>query len=150
MIPISFFLIVVSNLIPFTTCFSTRIQLKTTALFSRKLSRHNIRHVRRSSLIVMSVDKPILSSSESINSVLLGAVQVDEKNTMKDDVILGTDALQRMTENTNHAIPPLSNESQFLLWARGLVTRKYRTDREFRERVMVRELKKLHCKEIQL
>lgn len=88
------------------------------------------------------------SSRGQPDSLRMSSEVQDRNIPIKEVVILGSVALQRMAGNTNHLESPLNDESRFLLWAKETSRRKYYSDKEFKERVKVRELKKLYSMEI--
>ena len=72
----------------------------------------------------------------------------DRSFQLKEIVILGLSALQRLRSNTKYPVPPLIENESFLHWAKETSKRKYFSDKEFKERIKVRELKRLHLTEI--
>ena len=72
--------------------------------------------------------------------------QIKEIGLRKTElVIIGADALLRLSKNAKYSVSPMLDRASFLQWALDVTERKHHTDKEFRERVKVRELKKLHA-----
>jgi hypothetical protein len=63
-------------------------------------------------------------------------------------VIAGAAALEKLTRGANYVRSPISERTEFLQWAKQTTERKWKTDKEFGEKVKVRELKKLHSEAI--
>lgn len=63
-------------------------------------------------------------------------------------VIVGTAALEKLIRSANYVISPMSEKNEFFQWAQQTTKRKLYSDKEFKERVKVRELKKLHSETI--
>ena len=86
--------------------------------------------------------------STSLRSLSEPSELQDRSLQLKEIVILGLGALQRLRSNTKYSVPPLSENASFLNWAKETSKRKYFSDKEFKERIKVRELKRLHLTEI--
>ena len=128
MFPASITLFAIASLIPFTPeAFSiinpqTRKEM-TSIQASGKLSMHIL-------------GQSLAPSNDNIQ---------DTSYQQKDVVIIGAAALKRLSDNTNYIAAPMSEKNQFLRWAKEISKRKLLTDKEFKERVKVRELKKFHA-----
>ena len=72
----------------------------------------------------------------------------DRRLQLKEIVILGSSALQSLKSNTKYTASPLSEKSIFIDWVKETSRRKLFSDKEFKERLKVRELKRLHLIEI--
>ena len=129
MFPTSITLFAIASLIPFMTkAFSTINPHTSTGMSSKKITEKLSMHIMGQSLVPSNVD------------------QIQEKISQpKDVVIVGAAALKRLLENTNYITAPMSERDQFLRWAKEITKRKLLTDKEFKERVKVRELKKFHA-----
>ena len=127
MYPASITLFAIASLIPFTPeAFSTINQHTRKGMTSVQASGKLSLHILGQSLV---------PSNDNI---------LDTSYQQKDVVIIGAAALKRLSDNTNYIAAPMSEKNQFLRWAREISKRKLLTDKEFKERVKVRELKKFH------
>ena len=72
----------------------------------------------------------------------------DRRLQLKEIVILGSSALQSLKSNTKYTASPLSEKFIFIDWVKETSRRKLFSDKEFKERLKVRELKRLHLIEI--
>ena len=129
MFPTSITLFAIASLIPFMTKAFSTVSLHTSYLKTSKQSSERLSmHIMGQSTAPSNAD------------------QIQETNRQpKDVVITGEAALKRLSENTNYVAAPMSDKDQFLRWAREITKRKLLTDKEFKERVKVRELKKFHA-----
>jgi hypothetical protein len=66
----------------------------------------------------------------------------------KDAVLIGNLALDIMTRNSKYTTTPINDRESFYFWVQEIAKRKYISDREFKERVKVRNLKRFHSAEI--
>ena len=77
--------------------------------------------------------------------------QVDDLNVKEmglrktESVISGVEALVKLSENARYTESPMLDRASFLQWALDITERKLLIDKEFKERVKVRELKRLHA-----
>lgn len=65
-----------------------------------------------------------------------------------NSVIVGAAALEKLTRDASYVRSPMIERNEFLQWAKQMTGRKSKTDKEFGEKVKVRELKKLHSETI--
>jgi hypothetical protein len=66
----------------------------------------------------------------------------------KDVVLTGNLALDTMTRNSKYTTTPINDRDSFYFWVQEIAKRKYLSDREFKEKVKVRNLKRFHSADI--
>lgn len=82
-------------------------------------------------------------------SIVKASTSVDRIETESmNSVIVGAAALEKLAGAANYVRSPMSERNEFLQWAKQTTERKWKTDKEFGEKVKVRELKKLHSETI--